>query len=108
MQKIRVRGNESYLETRDSHHFKVLLSAPAWITVVIAGGARFAEKVMYHRGYLRDPMTRDDIGAKWDTICAGLLDDDRRDAIRAARWDIAVVSDVSELVVDLSDLGPSH
>jgi 2-methylcitrate dehydratase len=107
MNKIRVTPNERFSQIRETGHYGVSLPAPARITVTTTDGRRFDEEVMYFRGHMRDPMTRADLDAKWDSICDGRLDDRQRDHLRSAWWAVESAPDIADLVVLLADVGAS-
>jgi 2-methylcitrate dehydratase len=68
-------------------------------------GETFTDVVGYHRGHSKNPMTREHIDAKFDSASSGVLDDQRRDEIRAAWWGIGDAADVADLLAVTADFG---
>jgi 2-methylcitrate dehydratase len=75
------------------------------LRVTADDGATFVEEVGYHRGHYRNPMSRADIDAKLDATSAGVLDDERRDAIRQAWWNVADATDIGIPMAATADFG---
>ena len=50
-------------------------------------------------------MSRADIDAKLDATSAGVLDDERRDAIRQAWWNVADATDIGIPMAATADFG---
>jgi 2-methylcitrate dehydratase len=75
------------------------------LRVTADDGATFVEEVGYHRGHSRNPMSRADIDAKLDATSAGVLDDERRDAIRQAWWHVAEATDIGIPMAVTADFG---
>ncbi|HLI14717.1 MAG TPA: MmgE/PrpD family protein [Acidimicrobiales bacterium] len=68
------------------------------ITIRKTTGETFAREVTFPKGHFRNPLTREDIDAKLQKICAGVVKDDVRDEIRAALWEVARAPDVRGLL----------
>jgi 2-methylcitrate dehydratase len=75
------------------------------LIVTADDGARFTEEVGYHRGHSANPMSRADIDAKLDATSAGVLDDERREAIRQAWWGVADATDIGIPMATTADFG---
>jgi 2-methylcitrate dehydratase len=75
------------------------------LIVTADDGATFVEEVGYHRGHANNPMSRADIDAKLDATSAGVLGDDRREAIREAWWNVADTPDIGIPMAVTSDFG---
>jgi 2-methylcitrate dehydratase len=75
------------------------------LTVTADDGERFVREVGYHRGHSRNPMSRADIDAKFDAASAGTLDDERRDAVRQAWWNVADAADIGLPLAATAEFG---
>ncbi|MFC4055475.1 MmgE/PrpD family protein [Actinomadura syzygii] len=75
------------------------------LIVTAVDGATFIEEVGYHRGHSLNPMSRAEIDAKLDATSAGVLSDERREAIRAAWWAVADAPDICEPMAATADFG---
>jgi 2-methylcitrate dehydratase len=73
----------------------------ARITVRTSTGREFHEETGYPKGNVLNPMTRDDINAKFDRVCSGWISDDRRDRIREAWWNVASATDIANPIQTL-------
>lgn len=101
MRKIVLVANAEYTEMYNTRFEGTMRATPRRITVRRADGAELVREVVWHKGTMRNPMTRADINAKFDLICSGVMPDDQRDAIRAAWWSIGETGDVAAAVGDL-------
>jgi 2-methylcitrate dehydratase len=94
MQKISIRMNPTFV--RD---FKR-------ITVRTKTGAELKKEVTFYRGhYPRNPMTRQDINAKFDRVCAEVVSDDVKGRIQAAWSDLRSARDISGPIATLAHFG---
>ena len=51
---------------------------------------------MFHKSHMRDAMTCEEINAKLDMICAGVVGQEQRERIREAWWNVADAGDIGE------------
>ncbi|MGE5156361.1 MAG: MmgE/PrpD family protein, partial [Betaproteobacteria bacterium] len=79
----------------------------ARLTVTATDGERLVEEVGYHRGHWMNPMTRDDIDAKFDAASRGVLGRSQRDAIRAAWWSVADAPDIGDVIATMATFDES-
>ncbi|HEY3872093.1 MAG TPA: MmgE/PrpD family protein [Actinocrinis sp.] len=103
MNRIRVRPNEEFTRIRTEFD-GVTRAHPVRVTFRTADGRQRTDELRYHKGHLRDPMTRADLDHKFDLATRAVASDARRDAIRAAWWDIASAADVAGPIGMLGDL----
>src|SRR5262249_1810118 len=73
MRKIHVTGSADFTQARLTQNVGVARPTPARIKIRTTGGLEFHEELMAHKGHMTNPMTRDDINAKFDTICRGIV-----------------------------------
>jgi 2-methylcitrate dehydratase len=101
MRTMSVRGDPAFTKARLEGNVGVARPTPARILIRTRGGEEFQAELMGHKGHMTDPMTRADINAKLDTICAGVIDDERRERIRSAWWNVADASDIGQPIQTL-------
>jgi 2-methylcitrate dehydratase len=75
---------------------------PRRMTVRTKDGRTLVEDVMWHKGTMHNPMTHDDVNAKLDTICRGVVSDQARERIRDTWWNI---TDAPDVAVPIATLG---
>jgi len=75
----------------------------ARLIVTDVHGDRFVEEVGYHRGHSKNPMSRDEINAKFDAASAGVIDEAARDRIRDAWWRAADADDIATVIATTAD-----
>ena len=95
MRKIKLSVDAEFDRIHRTQFFGATRPTPRRITVRTKSGRVFKEEVMYHRGTYNNPMTRDDVDAKLDSICAGVVGDVQRDHIRDAWWNVAKSPDIA-------------
>jgi 2-methylcitrate dehydratase len=96
MQKIVIRADDELSELRRTAQYGVTRPAPARILIRTRTGAEMYEEVAYYKGHWKNPMTRDDIDAKLDIICAGVATATQTESIRSAWWNVAEAEDIAE------------
>jgi hypothetical protein len=97
-----VRGDPAFTKARLEHNVGVARPTPARIKIRTVSGEEFHQELMAHKGHMTDPMTREDINGKLDTICDGVVDAERRERIREAWWHVADAADIGEPIQTLS------
>jgi 2-methylcitrate dehydratase len=105
MQKISVREDPEFTRGFRPPGSGIAGEPRMRLTVTATDGETFVREVGYHRGHYRNPMTRADIDAKLDATSAGLLTDERREAIRAAWWQVADAPDIGVPMAATADFG---
>jgi 2-methylcitrate dehydratase len=103
MRRITVRPNAEFDKVRGEFH-GVTRAHPVRARFRLADGREKTYDLRYHKGHYRDPMTVDDIDAKFDQACDGVIETATRDAIRAEWWDLALARDVADLMGRLGRL----
>jgi 2-methylcitrate dehydratase len=66
--------------------------------VVTSDGNKFIEKVVYHRGHFRDPMSDKEIEQKFDSLAQGLLTTNQIKTIQDMVWNLDQVNDISSFM----------
>jgi 2-methylcitrate dehydratase len=106
MRKMIVRGDPRLTKVRLEQNVGVARPTPARIRIRTHAGDEFAEELMAHKGHMTDPMRRDEIDAKLDTVCAGVVEDSQRERIRRAWWHVAEAADIGEPLLTLAGIRP--
>jgi 2-methylcitrate dehydratase len=68
------------------------------VEVVTGSGARATASVPYHRGHWKNPMTDQEIEAKFRSLARDLLAPAQTDALLERLWNIEQVKDIGEIV----------
>jgi 2-methylcitrate dehydratase len=91
MDRIRISENEEF--TR-----KCPESMECRISVADRKGRRFVETGSYPKGHAKNPMSEAEVETKFRKLCAGLVNDARRDAIMKAVWSLEDSHDIGEVL----------
>ncbi|HEY7175130.1 MAG TPA: MmgE/PrpD family protein [Micromonosporaceae bacterium] len=75
----------------------------ARLIVTDVHGERLVEEVGYHRGHYKNPMSREEINAKFDAASDGIIGNDVRDRIRRAWWAVADADDIGTVLATTAD-----
>ncbi|MFI5269339.1 MAG: MmgE/PrpD family protein, partial [Chloroflexota bacterium] len=102
MRKIAMHPDEAMTKLNKTAIVGATRPTPRRITVRTKDGRELVEEVMWHKGTMHNPMTRDDINAKLDTICRNVVDHAKRERIRSAWWNITEAPDVAEPIKTLA------
>jgi 2-methylcitrate dehydratase len=105
MQRIHITERPEFTAQYRPPGSEIAGSPRVRITVTLKSGDTFATELTYPRGHVRNPMTGDDIDAKWDRICAGTIPDSMRDSIRSAWWDVRSADSIRRVVDATADFG---
>jgi len=70
---------------------------PNTITVTLSDGRTLAQQVRYPRGHARNPMSDDEVFAKFESNVAGRLSRQKMMALREAVWSLDTCADVATL-----------
>jgi 2-methylcitrate dehydratase len=103
MNKIAIRENPEYTAGYRPAGMEIAGSPRARIVVRRDDGAVLDEEVTFPRGHSRNPMTQDDITAKFHAASADVLDAERAGDILRAWWAIEDAPDVSVLLRTIAD-----
>jgi 2-methylcitrate dehydratase len=68
------------------------------VEVVTAGGAPVAAEVAYHRGHYKNPMTDEEIEAKFRTLARDQLTSAQTEAILERVWNLEHIQDIAEVI----------
>jgi 2-methylcitrate dehydratase len=68
------------------------------IEVVTTTGQRLSAEVAFHRGHYKNPMSDQEIEAKFRTLAQDLLTDRKIDAILDRLWNVEQVADIGEVI----------
>ena len=61
-------------------------------------GEEFSDEVTFPKGHYYNPMTVDDVNAKFDDACDTVVEPSLRDEIRSAWWNFEEAPDLSALI----------
>jgi 2-methylcitrate dehydratase len=95
MNKITIAENPEFTKSYGSVGGTLSGTPRARVTVRTRSGAVLVEDVTYPKGHHRNPMTVEDVDAKLDAACAGIVDKAQREEIRNAWWGFDSVDDLS-------------
>jgi 2-methylcitrate dehydratase len=95
MQKITVAAAEDLTELREQN-MGVTKPHPVRVRFRDVDGRELREELMYHKGHFRDPMTHDELDAKFDLACRGVVGGEEQALLKKAWWSIADTGDVAE------------
>jgi 2-methylcitrate dehydratase len=107
MNRISIRENPEYTAAYRPAGMEIAGNPRARIVVRRDDGAVLDEEVTFPRGHSMNPMTKDDITAKFRAASLDVLDPDRAEQVAAAWWRIQDVTDVSVLLRTVADFGPA-
>jgi 2-methylcitrate dehydratase len=102
MNKIICVVDDEFSEIRKTGLYGVTRPTPARVTVRTKAGDVWQREIMYYKGHPRNPMSRDDIDAKLDTICDGFISSGQKERIRSAWWSVGESEDVGEAMATLA------
>ena len=102
MRKVTAKGNPEYTKLTMRKKTTGATLTPANIRIRTRSGREFFEEVMAAKGHMDDPMKREDLNAKFDSICKDALTDEQRERIRSAWWDVARSTDIGEPIQTLT------
>jgi 2-methylcitrate dehydratase len=105
MRKITVASADDLTELRDQN-MGVTKPHPVRVCFRDVDGRELREEFMFHKGHYRDPMTHDELDAKFDLACHGVVGGDQQASIKESWWSIAGADDVAEPMRLLTDFSP--
>ena len=103
MQKIRVSENPEFTAGFRPPGASIVGAPKALITVRTVSGDELVREVTYAKGHPENPMSQAEIDAKFDAASADLVDDERRERIRQAWWNIPSAADVNDATTTMAD-----
>jgi 2-methylcitrate dehydratase len=105
MGKITVREDKAFTEGFRPGGQSISGVPRARLIVTRTGGEKFVEEVGFHKGHAKNPLSRSDIDAKFDSASEGVITPDVRDRIRAAAWGIGDSDDITKPMNVIGDWG---
>jgi 2-methylcitrate dehydratase len=106
MRRITVHASEEFDRIR-SQVDGVMRAHPMRAVFRTRSGAERVEEIRYHKGHFKDPMTQQDIDVKFGQACRGVVgDDEHRELIRKAWWDVESATDIGEPMALLGHFDP--
>ena len=107
MQKISVRENDEFTAQFRPPGMEIIGAPRMRVTVRTKSGHELVEDVTYPKGHSLNPMTSEDVDAKLDVACTGVIPDDRKEEIRSAWWNVEKAASIREPMTTLTDFPPS-
>jgi 2-methylcitrate dehydratase len=104
MAKIRITENEEFTAGYRPPGMEIAGCPRARIVIRRRDGAVMDEELTYPKGHMMNPMTADDLDAKLDKACAGVVKDAKREEIRAAWWSIEDAPRVADIIRSIATL----
>jgi 2-methylcitrate dehydratase len=105
MAKVSIRENPEWTANYRPRGLEIAGSPRARVSIRTTDGREMVEEVTYAKGHLLNPMGRDDVDAKIDQICAGVLTDAHRDRLKETWWAIGESDDVHAAMATMADFG---
>ena len=68
------------------------------VEVVTKSGQRFKERVPHHRGHYKNPMTDEELEAKFCSLAQGLLSESQINRLLERLWNLEQVEDIGEVM----------
>jgi 2-methylcitrate dehydratase len=68
------------------------------VEVVTSAKKRFTAVVPYHRGHFKNPMTDQEVEAKFRTLAPSVLTPEHTDTLLKQLWNVEQVKDVAQLI----------
>ncbi|HUU84040.1 MAG TPA: MmgE/PrpD family protein [Phycisphaerae bacterium] len=70
---------------------------PARATIAMVGGRKVEQRVDYPRGHIRNPMSDDELVAKFRRLADGMITDETAERILAAAWRLEELTELRDL-----------
>ncbi len=68
------------------------------VEVVTTSGERYTAEVPYHKGHFKNPMTDQEVEAKFRALAHGLLTPAQTDALLQRLWNLEQVEDIGQVI----------
>lgn len=68
------------------------------VEVITTSGKRYRERVLHHRGHFENPMTDEEIEAKFRSLAQGLLSERQISTLLDRLWNLEEVDDIGEVM----------
>ncbi|MYC29868.1 MAG: MmgE/PrpD family protein [Chloroflexi bacterium] len=68
------------------------------LDVITGSGDRYSAEVPYHRGHFKNPMSDDEVEAKFRSLAQNLLSPSQTDALLDKLWNLEQVEDIGEVI----------
>ena len=102
MAKINIRENEEITANYRPPGMEIIGNPLYRVRLRKRSGEELNEDVTFPKGHYYNPMTVEDIDAKLDDACDGVVSDAQKEEIRAAWWGFDTSSDLRELIGTLA------
>jgi 2-methylcitrate dehydratase len=66
--------------------------------VTTKSGERFEERLGYHKGHPKNPLSDEELERKFRSLAEGLLPERRTDDLLTALWNLDQVDDIGEVI----------
>jgi 2-methylcitrate dehydratase len=102
MAKISIRENEEITANYRPPGMEIIGNPLYRVKLRKRSGEELNEDVTFPKGHYYNPMTVEDIDAKLDDACDGVVSDAHKEEIRAAWWGFDTSSNLRELIGTLA------
>jgi 2-methylcitrate dehydratase len=68
------------------------------LEVVTKSGDRYQAEVAYHKGHYKNPLSDGEVEAKFRSLAAGVIPENRTDALLASLWRLEEVAHIGEVI----------
>jgi 2-methylcitrate dehydratase len=102
MAKIHVHEHRGFTKQFRRQGAEISGSPRFRVTIRTTSGGERVEEVTYHKGHSLNPMSVADINEKLDEACAGIVNDDDKEEIRATWWNIDKAKSIAEPIRTLA------
>jgi len=74
---------------------------PSKVVITLTDGSTFKAEVEYPKGDPREPMTQEDLDMKFESLTSSLMDNDKREKIKATIWNLESLNNMGDLMKEL-------
>ena len=74
---------------------------PSKVVITLTDGSTFKAEVEYPKGDPREPMTQEELDMKFESLTSSLMDNDKREKIKATIWNLESLNNVGDLMKEL-------
>lgn len=96
MNKISITENPDYTAVFRPPGAGITAEPRSKVRVKTRSGRELVQELDYPRGHANNPMTDEDINAKLDSTCRHIVDQDRKERLRDAWWNVESYADIAE------------
>jgi 2-methylcitrate dehydratase len=98
MEKFTIRENDEFTANYRPPGMEVIGNPCYRVSIRKKTGEEFHEDVTFPKGHMKNPMTVEDINAKLDDACTGVIDDEHKEEIRTAWWNFEKAASVADVI----------